>query len=782
MNKKIKITLLCAGPSPEKSISLNSSRSVLDNLEKKFFEISIIYFNHLKKPYLIPNWAIYSNTVSDFDFKIDKIGKKLNMEKLKKYLKTKDFVWPLIHGELGEDGEIQQFLEKNKINFIGTSSKGSAITFDKYQCQQVLKKNGFYVWGTRLVDKTTDPSRIKKGAYVLKPNSGGSSIGVEFVNDLKEFKEKFKKVLSFGKKAVLEKVCPGKEFTLIILENQNKEPIPLIPTEIEFKKNDRFFNYRKKYLASDEVHFHNPPRFDQKTIQKINSQAKKAFKTLKLRDYARFDGWVMPDGQIWFSDINSVPGMEQNSFVFRQAGFLGLNHCDLLRFFLTTAAKRFKIKIPKPERKPQKDKRKKVAVIFGGSTAERQISLLSGTNVWIKLKSSQNYSPFPILMDKKHNFWQIPHFFCLHHTVEEIEYLIEKINLKKIKKFQKISKKIIEELGIDKNFLSEPLFLPKKLKLDQVKQQFDFIFLGLHGGIGEDGTLQKKLEKDRIPFNGPGSKASQIGMDKYKTAQLINQAKIKNLRALEKKLIVIGKIKDPKKTWQKIQKKFPNKEVLIKPRNDGCSAGVVKLNDFREFRIYLNYIRKKESVLPGGIMMDHPEMIDLPEGECGEFFVEEFIKVDKINIFNNKINWKIKSGWIEISVGVYGNKKIKAMTPSQTIASGKILTIEEKFQGGTGVNFTPPYEKFLSKDLINKAQKLVEKAAEITKIKGYCRTDCFLNIKTKELIIIENNTLPALTPSTIIYHQALHEKPRLEPLPFIEKLIDLGFKRYKIKD
>ena len=152
---------------------------------------------------------------------------------------------------------------------------------------------------------------------------------------------------------------------------------------------------------------------------------------------------------------------------------------------------------------------------------------------------------------------------------------------------------------------------------------------------------------------------------------------------------------------------------------------------------------------------------------------EQFITTDKVRVIKNKLKWQTKNNWIEITMGLLERSgKMKAMSPSITVAVGNILSLEEKFQGGTGVNITPPPAPFVKPSAITKAMDRMEKVAKAMGLSGYCRIDAFMHIKTGELIIIEANTTPGLTPSTVIYHQALEEKPQMYPTQFLEKIIE----------
>jgi D-alanine-D-alanine ligase-like ATP-grasp enzyme len=162
----------------------------------------------------------------------------------------------------------------------------------------------------------------------------------------------------------------------------------------------------------------------------------------------------------------------------------------------------------------------------------------------------------------------------------------------------------------------------------------------------------------------------------------------------------------------------------------------------------------------------------MPEGVTTDIIFESFIETDKLKVNNGKISHTEKTGYIEMTVGVVEEQgRIKALSPSITVAEMTILSVEEKFQGGTGVNITPPPANIISKKNLNKIKDLVRQVAVTLNIRGYARIDIFANIRTGDIIVIEVNTLPGLTPSTVLYHQALAETPPLYPLELLEKII-----------
>jgi len=776
---KRKIGIICGGPSAERGISMNSARSLFDNLDKKKYDIDLIYFNPRLEAFEITPSQIYSNTPLDFDYKLHKSGKSLSQKELATLFLTLDLVFPAIHGFFGEDGQLQSMLDELGVKYVGSGAKACYNTSNKHECQQILKNNGFFTVNDIVLSNTDSSSQhlkklvsLQPGKYVVKPLQGGSSIGVEYFSLPLENEEKFMSILdnvfTHDENAIIEPYFTGTEFTIIVLENSEGNPVAILPTEIEFHGTDnKFFNYRKKYLATAETRYHTPARFGDDINQKISDLAEKAFITLGMKDFARIDGWLSPNGDIWFSDINAISGMEQNSFLFQQAGILGLSHRQLLDYIIE---KNISCEAS------SSDNRETIPVIFGGNTAERQVSVMSGTNVWMKLKSSQKYKPIALFLDSSGKIHHIPHFLCLHHTVEEIEEKI--VQFKDIGFFEtllKYTEGILDKLGIAKNTPEETIFVPYETSFEKIASAYKFLFLGLHGGDGENGVIQKKLESLKLAFNGPDSVASSLCMDKYLTGKIIDNGGILGIRTANKTIVDLTM--NQEKMWDELKSfSFP---LILKPRGDGCSAGVIKINDREQLFKAIAFFQEKHSFIPAQSIHDDHGHIELPHAALEEILVEEFITSDKVFLKDLDISWTSISDYIEVTVGVIGEKgNMKAFLPSQTIASNTILSLEEKFMGGTGINLTPPPPEYVKPEVSREVQRKIKLVADILGLEGYSRIDTFMNIKTGDIIVIEANTLPGLTPSTVIYHQALAEPNPMRPLEFLEQIIDIGKKRY----
>lgn len=774
----MKLAVICGGPSLERGISLNSARSVADHLEGDGIEIVPIYFDFKKNAYQISRAQLYSNTPSDFDFKLQSHAKFLSKTALKKLLQSVDIAFPAMHGAFGEDGGIQKILENYGVPYVGSGVDACKRCFDKYDANEFIMSQGFFALPSAVLKiYHDDHEKIVRDFFkqhnikraVVKPATGGSSIGVHSVTSVEEALEKVELLFSkrMDTRVVVEPFCEGTEFTVIILQNRFGMPVAVLPTEIETDYGDnQVFDYRKKYLPTRQVKYHCPPRFSNEVIEKIQVQAEQLFTVLGMRDFARFDGWLLPDGNIWFSDFNPISGMEQNSFLFQQSARAGFSHRDVLRFILRNACERHKIEFP--EVKKEHKQGKPVNVIFGGATSERQVSLMSGTNAWLKLKRSKKYSPKPFLLDLENNVWEVPYALTLNHTVEEVM-----ANCENAEKDEERLRFLVEKvkLRLATKEMSEEFFVPIKITLPEFIRKTKFAFLGLHGGMGEDGTIQKILGDSGVKFNGSGYEASHICMDKYVTGKKLLGMEKEGIFVAKKKSMELSKVS--KKTWDKLVEELGTKDLIVKPQSDGCSSGIVRLSSAEDLESYLNYANSGAHAIPRGTFKNQTGIIEMPLKKMRNLLFENFIETDQIKIVGHKLAYKKKSGFVEVTVAVLQDgKSLKALNPSMTVAEGAVLSVEEKFQGGTGINITPPSEEIVKPKILERVKKSIEKVAEKLGLEGYARLDAFINVETGDVIIIEVNTLPALTPSTVLYHQGLAEKEPMYPLELLEKLIE----------
>lgn len=787
----LKVAVLCGGPSQERGISLNSARSVIDHLTSDKITVTPFYVDPHLNFYELSRPQIYSNTPGDFDFKLADTHKRLDEDGLGTRLKDFDLIFPAIHGAFGEDGVLQELLDDYDLPYVGSPAETCRKMFNKNRAAFLLRKAGFPTLPSitlrqgnphnrEMVEKFFADNNLTRA--IIKPSAGGSSIGVFSVTTPAETMTKLENNIfaqGIDTSGLLEPFCQGREFTVIILQNDEGHPVALIPTEISMSYDgNAIFDFRRKYLPTNMVSYHSPPRFTDEQISKIQRNAESIFTLLGMRDFARLDGWLMPDGKIWFSDFNPISGMEQNSFMFQQGARIGLSHADMVRMAVRSACKRYNLSIP--ENLSPAHTRKKVRVLFGGQSAERQVSLMSGTNVWLKLRASKDFDATPYFLDPDGKVWQLPYMFCLFHTIEEIADSCA--NAKEIiSRLEELAPPIRKKLGLSPD-ITFPQPHPQSLDafIADAKAENAFVFLGLHGGIGEDGTIQSLLDKAGVLYNGSGPAASALCMDKNATGAAITKAAIPQVSTAAKRAV---RIPDDFKSfgntnytdfWDTLCRDLKTDSFIIKPQSDGCSAGVIHLRSAADIQTYVELLKDNAPYIPAGTFHGQKELVEMSRSGSNSYLIESFIETDIIRINHTTLSYEDKKGWIELTVGVLTNvakDEYYTLNPSITVAEGDMLSLEEKFQGGTGINITPPPESILSKKQCDHLRASITKVAKVLGIDNYARIDLFYNRKTDDIIIIEANTLPGLTPATVIYHQALAETPPLFPTEFLSSLI-----------
>lgn len=799
----MKIALLCGGPSLERGISLNSARSILDHLGGDGTEIVPVYFDQKKRAYKLDTAALYSNTPSDFDFKLSE-EKFLSEAGLIKLLKSCDIAFPAMHGAFGDDGGIQSILEKYKIPFIGAPSKVCKLAFDKQTANDFLAEHGFYTLPSialKIYDKNNKKNLTKFFAehklnhVIVKPAAGGSSIGVFEATGVEEALEKAETLFSkrMDTRVVVQPFAKGKEFTVVILQNRFGLPVALPPSEIEvnFGEN-QIFDFRKKYLPTRQVTYHCPPRFDDPLVEKVQAQAEQLFSLFGFKDFARFDGWVFDDGKIWFADFNPISGMEQQSFLFQQAARIGLTHRDVLLHVVGSSSSRQNIDLRSRKANREKQSRildldvlstglamteaskKPVAVLMGGTTSERQVSLMSGKNVWLKLLRSHEYVPVPYVLENDTTAWKVPYQVLLNHTVEEVLEGAKTFG-KDEERYSRYERRARVDLGIEESVNQEIFGKSTPVPLKQLIDQYQFVFIALHGGFGEDGRLQKLLEDKKVLFNGPDSRFCRLAMTKSATIEAINHLQLEGVSGATGVIVTKEELAElgVDKIWLKLKHELNNASIIVKPDGDGCSSGVVRLYSASELKTYIDYLKKGAARIPKGAFKAHSDFVELPTNFPNVFRFEKFIESDNVRITAGGLKYTRISGWVEVTVGVMSDKKgLRVFNPSLTVAEGEVLSVEEKFQGGTGVNLTPPPESIIKAKTLALVKQRIQALSEKLGLNGYSRIDAFINVTTGEVCVLEINTLPALTPSTVLFQQGLAENPAIEPRKLIEMLIE----------
>ncbi len=584
---------------------------------------------------------------------------------------------------------------------------------------------------------------------------------------------------------LIEQFIEGKEFSCIVIRNENNHPVALPPTEI--RKGKELFDYRSKYLPGLSRKI-TPIELPYDHIQQIRKECERLFLSLNFNVYARIDGFVTKDGKIFLNDPNTTSGMMPSSFFFHQAAEIGLNPSQFLTYIIRTSLVERKNDmqdnpflselLDRLEKnilllKKNTEKKIRVAVILGGYSSERHISVESGRNVFEKLSSSDKYAPFPVFLtgsDNNHKLFQIPVSLMLKDNADDI--------CEKALHFQvhEIVKEIMMlcEIITTKYTSSQDVLSPIAITYEDLAEITDVAFIALHGRPGEDGEVQRQLEKIGIPYNGSGVESSKITIDKHKTNEILKKHGFKVANHI---LINFNDWKsDKEKVFTEIQTNF-SFPLIAKPVDDGCSSAVKKIGNKKEFFAFAEMIfRSSEDLIDkDAIILNLKPKEEFPRKR--QFLIEELIDQREAKHFLEI------TGGLLTRINNEGEIVYEIFEASEALSGGDVLSLEEKFLAGQGQNITPARysENEMERQRISEMVKIEFKnAAELLHVEGYARIDAFVRVfhdNRIEIIFIEINSLPGMTPATCIFHQTAIAG--YKPYDFIDRILQYGMQKMK---
>ena len=579
---------------------------------------------------------------------------------------------------------------------------------------------------------------------------------------------------------VIESMIEGKEFSCIVVATENGDCLALPPTEI--RKSGIMFDYRSKYLPglSNKV---TPIEVNSDVIEDIRRACVQLYGHLGFEVYARIDGFVDEENEIFLNDPNTTSGMMPSSFFFHQAAEIGLNPSKFLTFIIAQSIDARIKHHPKGQKfEPLNmafknllegqttaiQTKKKIAVIMGGYSFERHISMESGRNIYEKLSSSESIEPIPLFLagnSQAYKLYRLPLNMMLKDNADDIREKIENYSENLV-----LTEIQNEASSITEQFNQTPVvFKPEMIDLESLANEVEGVFIALHGRPGEDGTLQIDLEKVGLYHNGSKAHSAAITINKFETNK-----KLRALGFLVADHTMVSKndfLTNPFSVSENIVNQF-GLPLIAKPADDGCSAAVRKIKSVKELELFLEVIFRDNKV----VSEKHCELLGLNATDeipqKNELLIEKFI--DK----GDCVRFLEVTGGMVTHLNAQGEIKYEMFEPSESLAESEILSLEEKFLAGEGQNLTP--SRF-SKDsheqnrISLEVRNTLEKVARALDVTGYCRIDAFVRIFADgkvETVIIEINSLPGMTPATCIYHQAALNG--YKPFDFIEEILKFG--------
>ena len=319
---KKNIALVTGGDSGESVISLQSAKIIKENIDKEKFNVFTILMNGHNWKYIADDG--YETNVDKNDFSIiEQNGKVLF-----------DAVFIAIHGTPGEDGKLQGYFDILKIPYTFSGVTCSSITFNKNYCQSLANEYGATTAKSVLIKKgekySTNEIIAKTGLpCFVKPNNGGSSIGMSRVNDINDFEKAIETAFKEDNEIQVEEFIEGTEVTCGILQKKN-EIIAMPITEIISKR--EFFDYTSKYdpSLSEEI---TPARILEDVQKKCKELSIYLFMKFNCKGVARFD-FIVKNNVPYFLEVNTIPGLSSASIIPKQANAMGFSLKELFTILI----------------------------------------------------------------------------------------------------------------------------------------------------------------------------------------------------------------------------------------------------------------------------------------------------------------------------------------------------------------------------------------------------------------------------------------------------------------
>jgi D-alanine-D-alanine ligase len=331
--KRIRVTVLTGGSTPERDVALAGASQVVAALRQREHLVSVVdTTSGLMTPE--DEARLLRTDVGVAPPDTDEIARLQRQELGGRLLelpaiREADVVFLVLHGRQGEGGELQALLELAKVSYTGSDHLGSAMAMDKD-----IAKRLFQLADVPTAQWTTDPADADAVAQlgwpvVVKPSKVGSTVGLTVVHGPSQLDAAVREALRYDDEVLIEEFIPGRELTVGILEGTALEVGEIVPQH-------EIFDYECKYTPgmSDEIF---PAKIDRRLRDRVRALAEAVHMALKLRGFSRVDFRLGDDGIPYCLEANTLPGLTRTSLMPQSAAAAGIGFGDLCERICETA-------------------------------------------------------------------------------------------------------------------------------------------------------------------------------------------------------------------------------------------------------------------------------------------------------------------------------------------------------------------------------------------------------------------------------------------------------------
>ncbi|MCC6290588.1 D-alanine--D-alanine ligase [Candidatus Nomurabacteria bacterium] len=320
---RIRVAVLRGGPSAEYDVSLETGASVLKHLPEGYEGHDI----------LIDKKGVWHYR-----------GLPIGAQEISRYA---DVIWNAMHGEYGEDGQVQNVLDKTGVPYTGSKSFASALAMNKSTAKESFRRAGLKVPAGQLFDLEREPAEAAatkvfqtiSPPWVVKPADRGSSVGLYIAKNFTELSHAIAECFRFSGKVIVEEYIRGKEATVGVVDNfRNQKHYALPAIEIRRPAGKSVWTYDDKYNgATEEVC---PGCFTNEEKKKLEELAILAHQSLGLEHYSRSDFILHPTRGIYLLETNSLPGLTSESLLPKSLAAVGCTYPEFLNHVIKLALAR----------------------------------------------------------------------------------------------------------------------------------------------------------------------------------------------------------------------------------------------------------------------------------------------------------------------------------------------------------------------------------------------------------------------------------------------------------
>ena len=313
---KITVAIVMGGYSSEVNISMKSGNVVYQHLNRDIYRPFRVHILNNEWVALDKNGAIYPINKSDFSF----TKEKDNI--------TFDCIFNAIHGTPGEDGSLIAYFETLGIKHTSAPFYQMALTFNKRDTLSVVKQYGIRTAKSVYLnegDEIVQNDIIEKVGLpcFVKPNKAGSSFGISKVYEQQNLLGAIQKAFSEDSEILIESFLEGTEVSVGVIQYEGN--IKVLPITEIVSEND-FFDYQAKYEGkSQEI---TPARLSEETKTRVEEEARKVYQVLQMSGFSRSE-FILVNGEPHFLEMNTVPGLTEESILPQQANEAGISLASL---------------------------------------------------------------------------------------------------------------------------------------------------------------------------------------------------------------------------------------------------------------------------------------------------------------------------------------------------------------------------------------------------------------------------------------------------------------------